>query len=78
MLAGRAAWPRAIPVSLRENSSFGAPIELSVSETEMWVNSAERAPAVRGHVQAARATGWSASFLYTAARRCAIELIRMR
>ncbi|HJV55511.1 MAG TPA: hypothetical protein VJ971_06035, partial [Methylomirabilota bacterium] len=31
-----------IPVSLRENSSFGAPIEVTVSETEMWVNSAQR------------------------------------
>ncbi len=27
-----------VPLSLRENSSFGSPIELSVSETEMWVN----------------------------------------
>jgi hypothetical protein len=31
-----------IPVSLRENSSFGAPIEVTVSETAMWVNSAQR------------------------------------
>ena len=31
-----------VPLSLRENSSFGAPIELSVTETEMWVNGTER------------------------------------
>ena len=31
-----------VPLSLRENSSFGTPIELSVSETEMWVNGTER------------------------------------
>jgi hypothetical protein len=31
-----------IPVSLRENSSFGAAIEVTVSETAMWVNSAQR------------------------------------
>ncbi len=31
-----------IPVSLRENSSFGVPIEVTVSENEMWVNSAQR------------------------------------
>ena len=27
-----------VPVALRENSSFGAPIEVTVSEKEMWVS----------------------------------------
>lgn len=31
-----------VPVSLREGSSFGAPIELAVSESEVWVNGIER------------------------------------
>jgi hypothetical protein len=31
-----------VPVALREGSSFGAPVELAVSDTELWVNSAER------------------------------------
>lgn len=31
-----------VPVAVREASSFGAPIELSVSETGMWVNGTER------------------------------------
>ncbi|HEY7436955.1 MAG TPA: hypothetical protein VIE41_17570 [Methylomirabilota bacterium] len=30
-----------VPLALRENSSFGSPIELSVSETEMWMNGTE-------------------------------------
>jgi len=31
-----------VPVSLRENSSFGAPIEVTVSDKEMWVNGVQR------------------------------------
>jgi len=31
-----------VPVALRENSSFGAPIEVTVSEKEMWVNGVQR------------------------------------
>jgi len=30
-----------VPVALRQGASFGAPIELSVSETQMWVNGTE-------------------------------------
>jgi len=30
-----------VPLAIRERSSFGAPIELSVSETDMWVNGTE-------------------------------------
>jgi hypothetical protein len=31
-----------VPLGVRERSSFGAPIEFSVSETDMWVNGTER------------------------------------
>ena len=31
-----------VPLALRENSSVGVPVHISVSETEMWVNNAER------------------------------------
>jgi hypothetical protein len=31
-----------VPVAVREASSFGAPIEVSVSETGMWVNGTDR------------------------------------
>ena len=30
-----------VPVSLRENASVGAPVELAVSETEVWLNGTE-------------------------------------
>ena len=30
-----------VPLALRENSSVGVPVHISVSETEMWVNNAE-------------------------------------
>ncbi|HEX7786525.1 MAG TPA: hypothetical protein VF653_09920 [Methylomirabilota bacterium] len=30
-----------VPLALRENSSMGVPVHISVSETEMWVNNAE-------------------------------------
>jgi hypothetical protein len=30
-----------VPVALRENMSFGAPVEVAVSETQLWVNGAE-------------------------------------
>ena len=31
-----------VPVAIREGMSFGAPVEVAVSETELWVNSAEQ------------------------------------
>ena len=31
-----------IPVSLRENSSFGSPIELTVAQNELWVNGIQK------------------------------------
>jgi hypothetical protein len=30
-----------VPLALREGSSFGAPVELAVSDTEVWINSTE-------------------------------------
>ena len=30
-----------VPVALRENSAFGSPVELAVTETEVWVSSIE-------------------------------------
>jgi hypothetical protein len=65
-----------VPLSLRENSSFGAPIELSVSETDMWVNGTEpgsRAFAATFTLQGDRLVG---QFLYTSSP-VRIELIRM-
>ena len=65
-----------IPVSLRENSSFGAPIEVTVSETEMWVNSAQRTRpfAATFKVEGDRLVG---SFLYLQSP-VTIELTRQR
>jgi hypothetical protein len=65
-----------IPVSLRENSSFGAPIEVTVSETEMWVNSAQRTRpfAATFKVDGDRLVG---SFLYLQSP-ITIELTRQR
>lgn len=31
-----------VPVAIRENSSFGVPVEVAVSETQLWVNGAEK------------------------------------
>jgi len=64
-----------VPLSLRENSSFGAPIELSVSETDMWVNGIEpgRAFAATFTLQGDRLVG---QFLYTSSP-VRIELMRM-
>jgi hypothetical protein len=65
-----------VPVSLRENSSFGAPIEVTVSETEMWVNSARRTRpfAATFKVDGDRLVG---SFLYLQSP-VTIELTRQR
>jgi len=65
-----------IPVTLRENSSFGAPIEVMVSETEMWVNSAQRVRpfAATFKVDGDRLVG---SFLYLRSP-VTIELTRQR
>jgi hypothetical protein len=64
-----------VPLSLRENSSFGAPIELSVSETEMWVNGTERNRpfAATFTLQGDRLIG---QFLYTSSP-VRIEMTRM-
>jgi hypothetical protein len=65
-----------VPLSLRENSSFGSPIELSVSETDMWVNGTERGRpfAATFTLQGDRLVG---QFLYTSSP-VRIELMRMR
>jgi hypothetical protein len=65
-----------VPLALRENSSFGAPIELSVSETDMWVNGTERGRpfAATFTLQGDRLVG---QFLYTSSP-VRIELMRMR
>jgi hypothetical protein len=64
-----------VPLSLRENSSFGSPIELSVSETDMWVNGTERGRpfAATFTLQGDRLIG---QFLYTSSP-VRMELIRM-
>lgn len=53
-----------VPVALREGSSFGSPIELSVSENGMWVNGTEpgRPFAASFTLQGDRLVG---EFLYT-------------
>lgn len=53
-----------VPVALRENSSFGVPIEIAVNETEVWVNNAEpRRPFAAAFVlEGDRLVG---TFLYT-------------
>lgn len=64
-----------VPLSLRENSSFGSPVELSVSETDMWVNGTEpgRPFAATFTLQGDKLVG---QFLYTSSP-VRIELIRM-
>jgi hypothetical protein len=64
-----------VPVSLRENSSFGAPVELSISETEMWMNGTEpgRAFAATFTLQGDKLIG---QFLYTSSP-VRIEMTRM-
>jgi hypothetical protein len=64
-----------VPLSLRENSSFGTPIELSVSETDMWVNGTERGRpfAATFTLQGDKLIG---QFLYTSSP-VRIELMRM-
>jgi hypothetical protein len=64
-----------VPLAIREKSSFGAPIELSVSETDMWVNGTEpgRPFAASFTLQGDRLVG---QFLYTHSP-VRIELIRM-
>lgn len=63
-----------VPIAVREGSSFGAPIELSVSETEMWVNGTEpqRPFAATFRLQGDKLVG---SFLYTHSP-VRIEMIR--
>jgi hypothetical protein len=53
-----------VPIALREGSSMGVPVQIAVSETEMWVNNAEpRRPFAAIFVlQGDRLVG---SFLYT-------------
>ena len=65
-----------VPVALRENSSFGVPVEIAVSETELWVNSAEsRRPfAATFKLEGDRLIG---TFLYVTSP-VRIELIRQR
>lgn len=65
-----------VPLALRENSSVGVPVEISVSETEMWVNNAEpRRPFAAIFVlDGDRLVG---SFLYTGSP-VRIELTRQR
>ena len=64
-----------VPLAIREKSSFGAPIELSVSETDMWVNGTEpgRPFAASFTLQGDRLVG---QFLFTNSP-VRIELIRM-
>jgi hypothetical protein len=64
-----------VPLAVRERSSFGAPIELSVSETDMWVNGTEpgRPFAASFTLQGDRLIG---QFLYTNSP-VRIEMTRM-
>lgn len=64
-----------VPLALREKSSFGSPIELSVSENDMWVNGTEpgRPFAASFTLQGDRLVG---QFLFTNSP-VRIELIRM-
>jgi hypothetical protein len=64
-----------VPVALREKSSFGSPIQLSVNETDMFVNGTEpgRPFAATFTLQGDRLVG---KFLYTNSP-VRIELIRM-
>jgi hypothetical protein len=65
-----------VPLGIRERSSFGAPIEISVSETDMWVNGTERGRpfAASFTLQGDRLVG---QFLYTSSP-VRIEMTRMR
>jgi hypothetical protein len=64
-----------VPLALREKSSFGSPIELSVSENDMWVNGTEpgRPFAASFTLQGDRLVG---QFLFTNSP-VRIELTRM-
>lgn len=64
-----------VPLGIRERSSFGAPIEISVSETDMWVNGTERGRpfAASFRLQGDRLVG---GFLYTSSP-VRIELTRI-
>ena len=64
-----------VPLAIRQRSSFGAPIELSVSETDMWVNGTEpgRPFAASFALQGDRLIG---QFLYTSSP-VRIEMTRM-
>ena len=64
-----------VPLAIREKSSFGSPIELSVNETDMWVNGTEpgRPFAAMFTLQGDRLVG---KFLYTSSP-VRIELTRM-
>lgn len=65
-----------VPLALRESSSFGAPVEITVSETELWMNGAEtRRPfAASFKLEGDRLVG---TFLYVSSP-VRIELIRQR
>jgi hypothetical protein len=64
-----------VPLALREKSSFGSPIELSVSETDIWVNGTEpgRPFAAAFTLQGDRLVG---QFLFTNSP-VRIEMVRM-
>jgi hypothetical protein len=64
-----------VPVSLREGSSFGSPVELSLSETGMWVTGTEKGRpfAATFTLQGDRLVG---QFLYTSSP-VRIELTRL-
>jgi hypothetical protein len=65
-----------VPLALRENASFGVPVELAVSETEVWVNGTEtRRPfAATFTLEGDKLVG---TFLYTHSP-VRIELVRQR
>ena len=65
-----------VPLAIREKSSFGSPIEVSVSETDMWVNGTEpgRPFAALFTLQGDRLVG---KFLYLNSP-VRIEMTRMR
>ena len=65
-----------IPLALRQGSSMGVPVQISVSETEMWVNNAQsqRPFAAIFVLQGDRLVG---SFLYTGSP-VRVELTRQR
>jgi hypothetical protein len=65
-----------VPLALREGSSMGVPVQISVSETEMWVNNAEtRRPFAAIFVlEGDRLVG---NFLYTGSP-VRVELTRQR